>query len=167
MRSGAEPLLGLSNSPGTPSTTTTERCHDRKKARRFAFNGWYVGVIVCTSTTALVLVINIGLTVWASAKNGLSNGLATIQDGSCQQTKHLSLWLHLAINTLSTALLAASNYCMQCLSSPTRKEVDQAHSHYTWLDIGVPSVRNLRRIARKRVILWWLLAFSGIPLHLL
>ena len=144
-----------------------ERGYDRKKARRFAFNGWRGGVVFCTSTAAMVLVINIGLIIGASAKNGLSDGLATIQDGSCQRTKYLSLWLHLAINALSTALLAASNYCMQILSSPTRKEIDQAHSRHIWLDIGVPSVRNLRNIARSRVILWWLLAFSGIPLHLL
>lgn len=36
-----------------------------------------------------------------------------------------------------------------------------------WLDIGVPSLRNLRRISTRRVVLWWLLALSSIPLHLL
>ena len=126
-----------------------------------------MGVIICASTAAIVLIVNIGLTIWASAKNGLSNGFATIQNGSCQKTRHLSLWLHLAINVLSTILLAASNYCMQCLSSPTREEVDRAHSRHIWLDIGVPGVRNLRNIARNRVILWWLLAVFGVPLHLL
>ena len=167
MRSGTAPLLGPSKVPDTPRITTTRWGRDRRKGRQYAFKGWRVGVAVCASTAALVLVINIGLTIWASAKNGLSHGLATIQDGSCQKTKHLSLWLHLAINALSTALLAASNYCMQCLSSPTREEIDRAHSNHIWLDIGVPSVRNLRNIARSRIVLWWLLAFSGIPLHLL
>ena len=56
---------------------------------------------------------------------------------------------------------------MQCLSSPTRSEIDKAHSQGIWLDIGVPSVRNLRRLSKPRVILWWLLATSSIPLHLL
>ncbi len=56
---------------------------------------------------------------------------------------------------------------MQCLSSPTRNEIDKAHSQGIWLDIGVPSVRNLRRLSTTRIILWWLLAFSSIPLHLL
>jgi hypothetical protein len=73
----------------------------------------------------------------------------------------------LLINALSTILLSASNYTMQCLSAPTRSEVDDAHSTGKWLDIGVPSVRNLGRIARKRVILWWLLGASSLPLHLL
>ena len=56
---------------------------------------------------------------------------------------------------------------MQCLSSPTRSEIDKAHSQGIWLDIGVPSVRNLRRLSTARIVLWWLLAFSSIPLHLL
>ena len=126
-----------------------------------------MGVTLCASTAAIVLFMNIGLIIWASTKNGLDNGLTTIQSGSCQKTKDLSLWLHLIINALSTILLASSNYCMQILSSPTREEVDRAHSRHIWLDIGVFSVRNLRSIARSRVILWWLLAFSGVPLHLL
>ncbi len=64
-------------------------------------------------------------------------------------------------------LLGASNYTMQCLSAPTRSEVDKAHSQGIWLDIGVPGVRNLRRISGVRITLWWLLAISSIPLHLL
>ena len=88
------------------------------------------------------------------------------QEGNCKETGHLSLWLHLIINLLSTLLLGASNYSMQCLASPTREEVDKAHHQSTWLDIGVPSVRNLTRIARHRIILWWFLVISGVPLHL-
>lgn len=167
IRSGTPPLPGSSKSLDTPSITITKSGCGRTKARRFKFSGWRVGVMICASTAATVLIVNIALTVWASTKSGLSNGFATIQDGSCQKTKHLNLWLHLVINVLSTILLAASNYCMQCLSSPTREEVDRAHSRHNWLDIGVPSVRNLRSIARNRILLWWLLAFSGIPLHLL
>lgn len=75
--------------------------------------------------------------------------------------------IHLAINALSTILLSSSNYCMQCLSAPTRKELDNAHSKGKWLDIGVMSTRNLRGIATKRVVLWWLLGISSLPLHLL
>ena len=56
---------------------------------------------------------------------------------------------------------------MQCLSSPTRDEVDRAHKKNIRLDIGVPGMRNLRQISWNRIVLWWLLALSGIPLHLL
>ena len=56
---------------------------------------------------------------------------------------------------------------MQILSSPTRKEVDRAHSKKQWLDIGIPSTRNLRAISGKRILMWIALAFSSIPLHLM
>ena len=105
--------------------------------------------------------------IWASARYEVVERIGTILDGSCEKTKNLSLWLHLAINVLSTILLGASNYCMQCLSSPTRQEVDRAHSQGIWLDIGVPGIRNLRRISRRRLVLWMLLTLSSIPLHLL
>ena len=95
------------------------------------------------------------------------NGLGTLQDGSCKRTAALTLWAHVAINILSTLLLGASNYSMQCLSSPTRSEINKAHGKGVWLDIGVPSVRNLRRLSIARVTLWWLLAISSIPLHLM
>ena len=126
-----------------------------------------MSVLICAVAAGSVLAINFVLTAWASAKYGLRGGLATIQEGSCQKTKTLSLWLHLAINFLSTLLLSASNYCMQCLSSPTREEVDRAHQRQIWLDIGVPSIRNLRQISWYKIALWWSLALSSIPLHLL
>ncbi len=126
-----------------------------------------MGVALCAFTAGTVLIINLIVTIWGTARFGIHGNLVTIQHGDCSKTKKLSLWLHLAINILSTLLLGASNYCMQCLSSPSRAEIDSAHSQHVWLDIGVPSVRNLRRVSWNKVILWWILAFSTIPLHLL
>ena len=54
---------------------------------------------------------------------------------------------------------------MQCLSSPTRDEVDKAHRQNATLDIGIPSLKNLRRIASSRLLLWSLVALSSIPLN--
>lgn len=54
----------------------------------------------------------------------------------------------------------------QCLVAPTRKDVDRAHRAASWLDIGVPSLRNLFRISRKRSFLWLCLCFSSLPFHL-
>ena len=124
-------------------------------------------MISCAGVAALVLIINLILTIWAVAKSGVQDGLGTLYDGSCSKTASLTFWIHLAINILSTLLLGASNYSMQCLSSPTRGEIDKAHRQGIWLDIGVPSVRNLRRLSTTRIVLWWLLAISSIPLHLL
>ncbi len=126
-----------------------------------------MGVALCASTAGTVLVVNVIVTIWGTARFGVQGTLVTIQDGDCSKSKKLSLWLHLAINILSTLLLGASNYCMQCLSSPSRAEIDSAHSEHIWLDIGVPSVRNLRRVSWNKIILWWLFAISTIPLHLL
>ncbi|KAL1595278.1 hypothetical protein SLS60_009968 [Paraconiothyrium brasiliense] len=55
---------------------------------------------------------------------------------------------------------------MQCLSAPTRKELDQAHARQSYLDIGVLSPRNLKYISKNRRVRWLILGLSTIPLHL-
>lgn len=107
------------------------------------------------------------LTIWGASRYGLNGGLGTIHEGACIKTKNLATWLHLAINVLGTLLLGASNYAMQCLSSPSHEEIDKAHKKGIWLDIGVPSMRNLRHISRSRFVMWFLIAVSSIPLHLM
>ena len=118
-------------------------------------------------TAALVLVTNIALASWAQAKFGTHNAIGTIYLGNCSTAKRLDLWLHLLINVLSTLLLGASNFCMQLLVAPTRHEVDKAHEKSFWLDIGTPSFRNLRKIARVRASTWFCFGFSSALLHLL
>ena len=71
----------------------------------------------------------------------------------------------LLINIATT--VSASNFCMQLLAAPTRQEIDKAHKNKKWLDIGVPSVRNLKYISKRRGIAIFLLATSSIPLHFL
>jgi len=129
-------------------------------------NGYHFGVICCACISATILITNSIAIVWGSTEFGVEGGLGTIQDGSCTETNNVGFWIHLIFNVLSTLLLGASNYSMQCLSSPTRAEVDKAHRQNHWLYIGVPSLRNLRRISSSRIALWWLLAASSIPLHL-
>ena len=129
-------------------------------------NGYHFGVMCCAWTSAVVLVINLSATIWGVKKFGIIDGLGTMQIGDCNTTSRIGFWLHLIINGLSTLLLGASNYSMQCLSSPTRSEIDRAHRKCIWLDVGTPSVRNLRRISWSRIGLWWALAISSIPLHL-
>ena len=77
------------------------------------------------------------------------------------------LWIELAINVLSTLLLAVSNTCAQLLVSPQRADIDAAHSKGKWLDVATPSIRNISRVARWRRICWVLLFASSVPLHLL
>ena len=139
----------------------------RKKSRNILrrFQGWRMGAILCASATATVLLINIIFVVVIPAVYGAQSGLTTIQEGSCSKSKHLDTWLHLLINILSTVLLSASNYCMQCLCAPTRDDIDKAHAQNQWLDIGVQSTRNLKGIPKPRLMLWLALGAFSVPLH--
>jgi hypothetical protein len=136
------------------------------RKRRSRFSSWKIGVATAASTTTGVLLVNIILTIWASIKYGLDNGIGTAHEGSCDTVSAWSFWLHIIINALSSALLSASNYTMQCVTAPTRRECDFAHARGDWLDIGVPSVRNLFRISWRRRIMWTLLALTSTPIHL-
>ena len=129
--------------------------------------GHHFGVLCCALVAAVTFAVNLIFMIWAISGFEVHNGLGTLYDGNCKRTASLTFWIHLAINILSTLLLGASNYSMQCLSSPTRSEIDKAHSQGVWLDVGVPSVRNLRKLSGTRITLWWFLAVSSIPLHLL
>lgn len=131
------------------------------------WEGWRLGALLCMLVIAASLILNITVTTWASATFGLPGGIGTIHRGPCPSVRITGLWLHIGINILSTIMLGASNYSMQCLSSPTRSEVDKAHANKTWLDIGIQSIRNLTKIRRMRMVLWLILAASSIPLHLM
>ena len=127
---------------------------------RFAIYAW-------TTITLLVLLINALLLILALSYSNFQDGVGTLFHGSCSITKDLAFWTHIVINGLSTLLVSASNYCMQCLASPSRHDVDKAHEKGIWLHIGVPNYRNFRVLSHSNVIMWWLLAFSSLPLHLL
>ncbi|UKZ52632.1 hypothetical protein TrVGV298_006413, partial [Trichoderma virens] len=67
---------------------------------------------------------------------------------------------------ISTFFLGAGNFCMQILVAPSRKEIDKAHSKGISLEIGVPSIKNLPHIRRRRRVLWGLLGLMSSLLHL-
>lgn len=116
---------------------------------------------------ALVLVANLASAIFFRRRWKTTGDLGTMYRGECPSAQRLSSWLHIAINVLSTALLAVSNLCMQLLAAPTRRDVDKAHGRYVWLDIGVPSFRNIWHMSTWRKIVIFLLAASSIPLHFL
>ncbi|KAI1180992.1 hypothetical protein F4777DRAFT_585357 [Nemania sp. FL0916] len=88
-----------------------------------------------------------------------------IYEGPCAKTKTLNLVLHLLINLISTGLAGSSNYFMQILSSPSRKEIDKAHNNSCALDIGTPSLHNLRYLSRFKWVCWIILLTSALPIH--
>ena len=129
-------------------------------------SGWKMGIVIAALTSSIVLIANIGFTLWGVTHSDLP--MAGGIGGSCDKVEEIQLWrLHLGINAFSTLMLSGSNYTQQCLAAPSRHEVDVAHSKRKWLDIGVPSLRNLRCISKKRLLIWLLLAVSSIPLHLM
>jgi hypothetical protein len=136
--------------------------------RQRYLHGWRGGILIGALSTTFVFLFNLIVTVVAIARRrGPYSNRTILFDGDCAQANRLSIAAHLIINAWGTIVLGASSYCMQCLTAPTRREVDIAHSRRKWLDIGVLSIRNLRSIDFKRVILWVLLACSSLPLHLL
>lgn len=119
------------------------------------------------SVVTAILVTNFALTMLAIGRFPSTQGVGLIFEGNCTTVAKLDEWLHLLINLLSTGMLSASNYCMQLQAAPTRADVDKAHQNNSWVDIGVPSLRNLKFIGGWRRFSWALLAFSSVPVHLM
>ena len=134
---------------------------------------WQSSAITFAILSLCVFLINLVVLVVAESRGGpkTDDGSLILRSGhsvsECNYIEKLDTVAHLIINLLSTVLLGGSNYCMQCLSAATRRDVDQAHCRGHWLDIGVPSFRNLRHIGWTRFLLWSALGLSSIPLHLL
>ena len=135
--------------------------------KKLSHRGTSLFIQILISTT--VLVFNTSMMIYAVVKYGISHGFGDLYQGDCKLVARYNIVVHLGINIVSTLLLGASNYCAQLLVAPTRFEVDRAHEKRDWLDIGVPSFRNLwkRRIARKRKATWTLLMISSVLLHLI
>ena len=133
------------------------------------YTGWQTGVLACAASVVVVLLINIGLTIYVARNSEykIERGTGALYSGSGAKTKTIGLWLHLGIKVLSILLLSGSNYTQQCLAAPTRSEIDAAHAKRHWMDIGVPGVRNLFRIKAERRLLWIAIGITSVPLHLL
>jgi hypothetical protein len=140
----------------------------QERMRHSRYYGWRMGIVFGSTMSALVLCCNIIVIVVASSLGTKrSDNFVDIMQGDDVSISRWSTAFHIMINLFSTILLAASNYTMQVLCSPTRSDLDAAHGQGHWLDIGLLSLRNLRYLPRGRIALGLLLAFSSIPLHLL
>ena len=144
---------------------------DPKEEQAQTFRTWHsrrdIVLKTCSVTAVTIFIINLVCTIIFKVKWGSANDIGTLFKGDCIRTHRLNSLLHVLINILSTLLLGSSNLCMQLLVAPRRSEIDRAHRKFTWLDTGVPSVRNLKHISRERLIVWIILGLSSIPLHFL
>ena len=56
---------------------------------------------------------------------------------------------------------------MQILIAPSREEMDIAHRKGKTVEVGVPSIKNLRHISWKRTVAWLSIGLLGTTLHVL
>jgi hypothetical protein len=97
----------------------------QRSIRKNYFTGWRFGATGGGIAASVVFLINLIVTIILGTRTGPKELLF---DGDCDHAQRINSALHIVINILSTVLLSSSNYCMQCLSAPTRKEVDAAHA---------------------------------------
>lgn len=117
--------------------------------------------------TAFVAVLNTAIWVWATVTHDLDRrGVGTLFTGNCRKTTTINSATHLILNGLSSLFLGASNYCMQILVAPTRADLDLADTRGEWLEIGVQSFKNLKKLQRRKIVLWVTLGIISILLHL-
>ncbi|KAL3457959.1 hypothetical protein BJX64DRAFT_292622 [Aspergillus heterothallicus] len=129
--------------------------------------GWKFTLFLSSLACVLVLSFNTGLLLWAVVRDRVQDAKGTLTTGKCDRVSRLNTGLHLLINVFSTILLAASNHGMQCLSAPTRGDIDRVHRYGGWLNIGVSSIKNLGYVSGRRFLMWLCLLLSSVPLHLL
>lgn len=139
----------------------------KSKSKKSQRPAWFTTVSISVGLASVVLAANAILLAWAYGKLNVVNGIAVAFTGSCSRTTTITTLAELAINVLSTLLLAASNNCSQLLMAPTRADVDRAHPQGKWVHIGVSGFRNIKWIGWWRIALCAVLGISSIPLHLL
>ena len=106
------------------------------------------------------------LTIFSFAKATDGSQFFMLPKWPCERVSMVNKGLHLVLNIFSSLILASSNFFMQILNAPSRSEIDRAHRRGTWLEIGVPSLRNTFRVSRFKTFFWVVLFLSSIPIHL-
>ncbi|KAK4248787.1 hypothetical protein C7999DRAFT_13309 [Corynascus novoguineensis] len=120
----------------------------------FRRRGWRAGITM--NLLAMFVVLVTGFVCLIVAISGVSleeEGRSVVFAGACGTARAMDWGLHAIINVFVVVMVAGANYTFQILSSPTRDEVGAAHWRRDWLNIGVPSLRNLKRIERSRALL--------------
>ena len=135
--------------------------------RRDRWTGFSGAVAFGTLIAFVVLIANLAILGWSFSRPTSNQGTRVLFQGDCDYVATTSTVAHLAINVLSSMLLAASNLSMQCLTAPIRENINAAHARGTWLNIGIGSIRNFFYIGRHRQAAWALLFLTSLPLHLL
>lgn len=125
--------------------------------------GWRRTALINTLAVFTFTLFGIILLICTVSKSGGLGINYIVFQGTCAKSRSINTWLHLFLNAYSTAILASSNFFMQVLTSPTRSEVDKAHSDNISLKIGVQSMRNLYRTPIFSSPLFRFISSSTVP----
>lgn len=157
---------------------STDRDEKRSESTHSTKRGWWSRLkakrqfllVSCLALATITLIVNIFGTIYLPLRYAavpFPGSDRFVYRGSCRRAESINSAFHVLINILSTLLLSASNLGMQLLVAPTRAQIDQLHAKKHWLDIGVPSFRNLKHVGWTRRFLWILFVLSSLPLHFL
>ncbi|TIC91649.1 hypothetical protein CH35J_010754 [Colletotrichum higginsianum] len=139
---------------------------DEKRGSQGTFNrmksGWRAGIALNIVIGFFILIVAIVCLVLALVVVGMIKGESRIFEGDCATARQVKIGVFVAINVVTIVLLSAANYVFQVLSSPTRIEIEMAHDGRRWLDIGIPSFRNLRFVSKPRVVMTAIIMLAAL-----
>ncbi|KAH9906855.1 hypothetical protein F4778DRAFT_601302 [Xylariomycetidae sp. FL2044] len=138
-----------------------------RRGLRSYLTGWRGGVFVNTVLALLILVVSIICLIIVATKTESLSGDLAVYTGACAGAESLNIGLHVVVNVLAVVLLAGANYVFQVYSSPTRRELTAAHGKHRWLDLGIPSLRNLAHISVFRRTVCALILLTAITTQII
>ncbi|CAK7230636.1 hypothetical protein SCUCBS95973_007642 [Sporothrix curviconia] len=164
-RRSDEPILRL-NYPEKRVSYGTKSGGQRRRRRGVVAHGWRAGVALHGFLALVIFVVGVVSLAVAVTLQKRNDGSSSVDKGmpmavifssdgssdatSCSAARSVAWVLRAVLALFTMALLAGAQYVFQVLSSPTRAELDAAHLSRQWLDIGVPSLRNVMFLLRNR-----------------
>ncbi|KAK3325813.1 hypothetical protein B0H66DRAFT_139429 [Apodospora peruviana] len=154
--------------PNDESRHILSGSHEKGGAGRKRFTvGWRAGVGLNLILSFMLLLTGFVCLVVAFVNGSSLGGNSVFYSGSCTMAFGISWGLHALVNLFAVAIIAGANYSFQVLSSPTRTEVAAAHQNKRWLDIGIPSIRNLVHIEKTRTFLAVVLLVTAVATQII
>lgn len=128
---------------------------------------WRVIVVINTIFAGLSLVTYLAFLMWIHNNLHLISGVAKLFSGTCYQAPKTAAYAEFATCAFSVLLFAAGSHGVQLLLSPTRDEVENAHSRDRWVHVGIGGLRNMKWVSKRRLVRAILLAATSILLPFL
>lgn len=124
--------------------------------------GWRGGVSLNILLAIFILIANIVCLALAAANDQLKAQDTIISSGDCRRISAIDQAVQAICNVVGIFFIVGASYVTQVLVSPTREEVTKAHGKSRWLDIGIPSLRNMSAISVDRAILSAMIIFTAV-----